>query len=139
MAIWGKRETIKKEEVPHIQVEDIIRIQKSFEGVALACEQYDGITKGVLQSSDQVRHGVKVLAEGAARQAEDAVKCQHVAEVLTDKIDDMHQETEKMLIQVQSVKKQSDDGRSNVEDLSATQGKLKEKHWIRSQTASMIL
>ena len=35
MAIWGKRETIKKEEVPHIQVEDIIRIQKSFEGVAL--------------------------------------------------------------------------------------------------------
>ena len=126
MAIWGKRKTTKKEELQHTQADNIIQIQKSFGRVALACEQYDGITKGVLQSSDQVRHGVKVLAEGAARQAEDAVRCQHVAEVLTDKIDDMHQETEKMLIQVQSVKKQSDDGRSNVEDLSATQGNLKE-------------
>ena len=70
MAIWGKRKTTKKEELQHTQADDIIQIQKSFGRVALACEQYDGITKGVLQSSDQVRHGVKVLAEGAARQRE---------------------------------------------------------------------
>ena len=57
MAIWGKRKTTKKEELQHTQADDIIQIQKSFGRVALACEQYDGITKGVLQSSDQVRHG----------------------------------------------------------------------------------
>lgn len=124
MIMWGKRETVRKEDPG--KNADIERIQKSFEEVELTCEQYDGVTRGVLQSSDQVRHGVKVLAEGAARQAADAVRCEKVAGVLTDKIAGMHQETERMLTQVQTVKKQSDDGRSNVEDLSATQDKLKE-------------
>lgn len=144
MAIWGKKQEPQlldrmrrmnfEAEAPEEEYSDLYTsykesfesLQKSFEGVEKVCAQYDGITQGVLQSSDQVRHGVNVLAKGAARQAEDALECKKIAGVLTDKIVRMDQETAEMLTQVQNVKKQSDTGRSNVGDLSDTQNKLKD-------------
>ena len=144
MTIWGKKQEPQlldrmrrmdfEAEAPEEEYSDLYTsykesfesLQKSFEGVEKVCAQYDGITQGVLQSSDQVRHGVNVLARGAARQAEDALECKKIAGVLTDKIVRMDQETAEMLTQVQNVKKQSDTGRSNVGDLSDTQNKLKD-------------
>lgn len=94
--------------------------------IELVAEQFDGMTEGITDSSDHVKHAVQFLADSSVQQAKDIVLGKNVAAQLTDRISVMDVETKEMLEQVHSMELQSNKGRENIGNLSTAQESLRQ-------------
>ena len=124
MPLWNKR-AVSSGQTEETYKEQLQSLKQTVNNLGLVSEQFEGAAEGLTESSDKVRHGVQVLAEGASRQERDVLQCRKIAEEFTAKITDMDQETATMQTQVQQMQQQSDLGRQRVEHLGKTQEKLK--------------
>ena len=99
-------------------------LKSEIDEINMVAEQFDGMSEGVTESSNHVKHAVQFLADGSAQQARDISRCKDVTAQLSGRISIMDDKTKEMLDQVQSMEHQSNVGRENVLNLSNAQESL---------------
>ena len=124
MPLWNKR-AVSSGQTEETYKEQLQSLKQTVNNLGLVSEQFEGAAEGLTESSDKVRHGVQVLAEGASRQERDVLQCRKIAEEFTAKITDMDQETATMQTQVQQMQQEW--------NIWGKHRKNSKVPWIRSQ------
>lgn len=96
---------------------------KDFDDIKLISDQLEGIVDGMVDSSNNVRMAAEFIAEGAQSQTEEISKCQHIADILADKITAMSEKSKQLIDSAHEMGSVSSNGKVAVENLSESQNK----------------
>ncbi len=96
---------------------------KDFDDIKLISDQLEGMVDGMVDSSNNVRMASEFIAEGAQSQTEEIGKCQHIADILADKITAMSEKSKGLIDSAHEMGSVSSNGKVAVENLSETQSK----------------
>lgn len=96
---------------------------KDFDEIKITSDQLEGVIDGMVDSSNNVRMAAEFIAEGSQSQAEEISKCQHVADILADKITTMSEKSKSLIDSAHDMGSVSSNGKVAIENLAVTQDK----------------